>query len=221
MNVSIDYLDIFEKYYAAADHEQAVKMSKYMRDLFQFLGIPTPKRKELSKEFLNFAGKQKEIDWDFVGVCWEKEREFQYLALNYIVALEKVLTPDDVPRLKQLAISKSWWDTIDCLDRIVGGVALNFSEVNDVLLKWSVDENFWLRRIAIDHQLLRRDKTNVVLLERIIVNNLGQKEFFINKAIGWSLREYSKTNPKWVRNFLANYNDRLSPLSIKEASKYL
>ena len=192
-----------------------------MRDLFPFLGILTPKRKVISKDFLSFARKQKEIDWNFVDMCWGKEREFQYLALNYIVALAELLTPSDVSHLKRLAITKSWWDTIDCLDRIVGGIALNFSEVNEVLLDWSVDENFWLRRIAIDHQLLRKDKTDVVLLEHIIVNNLGQKEFFINKAIGWSLREYSKTNPLWVRNFLVKYNDRLSPLSIKEASNYI
>jgi 3-methyladenine DNA glycosylase AlkD len=156
-----------------------------------------------------------------VNRCWEKEREFQYLALNYLAVVAKLLVPSDILRLKQLAVTKSWWDTIDSLDKIVGEVALNFSEVNAFLLEWSVAENFWLRRIAIDHQLLRKDKTDVVLLEQIIVNNLGQKEFFINKAIGWSLREYSKTNPDWVRNFLVKYTNRLSMLSIREASKYL
>jgi 3-methyladenine DNA glycosylase AlkD len=219
--MSMDYTVVFEKYYAAADSAQAVKMSAYMYDLFPLLGIPTPKRKELSKEFLSLAKKQKEIDWTFVNRCWEKEREFQYLALNYLATVAKLLVPSDISRLKQLVVTKSWWDTIDSLDKIVGGVALNFSEVNTVLLKWSVAENFWLRRIAIDHQLLRKDKTDVVLLEQIIVNNLGQKEFFINKAIGWSLREYSKTNPDWVRNFLVKYTNRLSALSIREASKYL
>lgn len=217
----MDYLAVFEKYYNAADPIQAVKMSAYMRDLFPFLGIPAPKCKELSKEFLALAKKQKEIDWAFVDMCWEKEREFQYLALNYIITLANLLTPNDMPRLKQLAVTKSWWDTIDCIDRIVGGIALFFPKVNDILLEWSVSENFWLRRIAIDHQLLCKDKTDVVLLEQIIVNNFGQEEFFINKAIGWSLREYSKTNPAWVRNFLEKYNDKLALLSVKEASKHL
>lgn len=221
MKLNLTYQAVFDKFYAAADLNQAVKMSKYMRDLFPFLGIPAPKRSELSKDFLYFVKKQSEIDWDFVNVCWDKEREFQYLALNYIAALAKLLTPIDVLRLKQLIITKSWWDTIDCLDRIVGGIALRFSDVNAVLLEWSVAENFWLRRIAIDHQLLRKDKTDVVLLETIIVNNFGQEEFFINKAIGWSLREYSKTNPEWVRNFLVKYKSRLSLLSVREASKYL
>jgi len=220
-SMSTNYLGIFEKFSTAANNHQAVQMSKYMRDLFPFLGIPTPKRKELSKDFLNSAKKQKEIDWTFVNTCWEKEREFQYLALNYIATLAKLLTPKDLPQLKHLAVTKSWWDTIDCLDRIIGGIALNFPEVNPILLNWSTDENFWLRRIAIDHQLMRKNKTDAALLEQIIVNNLGQTEFFINKAIGWSLREYSKTNPKWVHNFLTKHNNKLSPLSIKEASKYL
>jgi 3-methyladenine DNA glycosylase AlkD len=221
MSLNKAYPLIFEKYYVAADPKHAAKMSKYMRDMFPFLGIPTPKRREISKEFLCLIKAQKEVDWIFVDACWEKEREFQYLALNYIVALAKTLTPSAIPHLKQLAVTKSWWDTIDCLDRIVGDIALIFPEVNEILLEWSVDENFWLRRIAIDHQLSRKDKTDVVLLERILVNNLGQKEFFVNKAIGWSLREYSKTNPNWVREFLAKYGDSLSSLSIKEASTYL
>ena len=74
------------------------------------------------------------------------------------------------------------------------------------MLRWSKDQDFWLRRIAIDHQLGRKEKTNTKLLEKIIVNNFGSKEFFINKAIGWALRDYSKTNPKWVENFINECN---------------
>ena len=89
------------------------------------------------------------------------------------------------------------------------------------MLKWSKDEDFWVRRIAIDHQLCRKEKTNTELLEKIIVNNFGSNEFFINKAIGWSLRDYSKTNPKWVKEFVEKYKDKMDKLSIKEASKYI
>jgi 3-methyladenine DNA glycosylase AlkD len=118
---------------------------------------------------------------------------------------------------------RNWqgWDTIDGLDRVVGNIALVYPEVNSILLEWSKDENLWLRRIAIDHQLIRKDKTDIELLEKILVNNLGQSEFFINKAIGWSLRDYSKTNPDWVRNFIKRYQNKLAPLSIKDASKYI
>ena len=89
------------------------------------------------------------------------------------------------------------------------------------MLTWSVDDDLWLRRIAIDHQLLRKDQTDTALLEEIIVANLGQQEFFINKAIGWALRDYSKTDPGWVRAFIERHRDGLAPLSVREAGKYL
>ena len=112
-------------------------------------------------------------------------------------------------------------DTIDGLDRIVGNIAFFDERINNLMLEWSTDDDFWVRRIAIDHQLCRKDKTNTQLLEKILVNNFGSSEFFINKAIGWSLRDYSKTNPDWVRNFVETYKDKMDKLSIREASKYL
>ncbi|MDR1185160.1 MAG: DNA alkylation repair protein [Coriobacteriales bacterium] len=104
---------------------------------------------------------------------------------------------------------------------MVGGIALAYPDVNRTLLAWSTEESIWLRRLAIDHQLLRKEQTDTALLEQIIVNNLGQKEFFINKAIGWSLREYGKTDATWVRKFLERHKDGLATLSVREASKYL
>jgi len=89
------------------------------------------------------------------------------------------------------------------------------------MLEWSTDEDFWMRRIAIDHQLCRKERTNTELLEKILVNNFGSSEFFINKAIGWSLRDYFKTNQDWVRNFVETHKDKMDKLSIREASKYL
>jgi DNA alkylation repair enzyme len=135
--------------------------------------------------------------------------------------VKELLTDKDIPRLKKLVLTKSWWDTIDYLDMIIGGIALKYPEINNVLLEWSVDENIWLRRIAIDHQLLRKEKTNIELLKKIIENNFEQTDFFINKAIGWALRDYSKTNPEWVRNFIEKNKEKMAKLSIREASKYI
>ena len=87
--------------------------------------------------------------------------------------------------------------------------------------QWSLDEDFWLRRIAIDHQLMRKELTDTNLLAEVICNNFGQTEFFINKAIGWSLRNYSKVNPDWVRVFIDQHASQMAPLSIREARKYL
>jgi 3-methyladenine DNA glycosylase AlkD len=216
---SIDH--IFEVFRSAADPEKAALMSAYMRDQFFFLGIPAPERKRSSRDFLKTLGK-KSVDWDFIFECWQQpEREFQYLAKDYLAKVTAVLTPSDMPNLRELVIRKSWWDTVDGLDVIIGDIALRYPEINDMLLNWSVDENFWLRRLAIDHQLTRREKTDTLLLERILMNNFGQTEFFINKAIGWALRDYSKTNPDWVRDFIERHRGEMASLSIREASKYV
>ena len=135
--------------------------------------------------------------------------------------MQQHLTPQDIPRLQTLITEKSWWDSADVLDRIVGDIALRHPEVNTVLLAWSTDDNIWLRRVAIDHQLLRKQHTDTALLEKIICNNLGQKEFFINKAIGWALRNYSKTNPTWVQGFIDRHRHKMAKLSLREAGKYL
>lgn len=218
----MDYCILLQELKLSGDAAQAEKMSAYMRDQFPYLGVPTPKRKAVCKEFFREAKKADEIDWNFIKNCWDEPyRELQYVAVDYLTLMKKHLTPADVPKIRELAIQKSWWDSIDGLDMIVGDIALNFPEVNEILLKWSSDENIWLRRIAIDHQLLRKDKTDTALLEKIIVNNLEQTEFFINKAIGWSLRDYSKTDPDWVRDFVERYREKLAPLSIREASKYI
>ena len=204
------------------DKENAIKMSKYMRDMFSFYGIPTPLRKSLYLEFLKKDKINKIVDWDFLDKCYDDEyREFQYLVMDYLVAMQKYLTFDDVPKIFRYIKTKQWWDTIDGLDRIVGNIAFCDNRINDLMIEWSTNEDFWVRRIAIDHQLCRKEKTNTELLEKILVNNFGSEEFFINKAIGWALRDYSKTNAEWVRNFVNKYKDKMSKLSIKEASKYI
>ena len=204
------------------DEENAIKMSKYMRDLFKFYGIPTPVRKSLYKDLLKEEKAKKTIDWNFLDKCYEDDyREFQYLALDYIENMQKFLNYDDVPKLYKYIKAKQWWDTIDRFDRIVGNIAFKDGRINDLMLKWSKDEDFWLRRIAIDHQLGRKDKTNTKLLEQILINNFGSDEFFINKAIGWSLRDYSKTNPNWVKDFLSKYENKMDKVSLKEAYKYI
>lgn len=218
----MDFRAILNRMQAHADTGRARQMSAYMRDRFAYLGIQAPLRKQILKPFLHDAKRTHDLDWGFVEACWASPfREMQYVAVEYLQAVKQRLTPSDIPRLKQLICTQSWWDTIDSLDRIVGAIALRYPDVNAVLLAWSVDENIWLRRVAIDHQLLRKEKTDTDLLEQILVNNLGQKEFFINKAIGWALRDYSKTNPEWVRAFIERHRPQMAPLTIREAEKYL
>lgn len=200
--------------------ENIIPMEKYMKNNFKFLGIKSVERRELSKDFLR---KEKDIiNWEEVFYLWElEEREFQYIALDYLKARKKFLKIDDLENLLKLAKKKPWWDTIDLLAPLVGEAIFDFKDKNKLMLDLSKDENMWLRRIAILHQLKFKEDTDEKLLEEIIKNNFGSKEFFINKAIGWILREYSKTNKIWVRKFLDEYKDVLSPLSIREGSKIL
>ncbi|CFQ42921.1 DNA alkylation repair enzyme%2C truncation [Streptococcus pneumoniae] len=173
--------------------------------------------------------------------------------------MQSYLKETDLPKLEQLVVTKSWWDTVDILDRVVGSLVYEHPELEEIILilfenlfkprqrpsatskqcfeqlvasflvcsliflsiKWSLSDNIWLRRVAIDHQLLRKEKTNTQLMEMILLHNLNQTEFFINKAIGWTLRDYSKTNPTWVTCFIEKNKERMAELSIKEASKYL
>ena len=93
--------------------------------------------------------------------------------------------------------------------------------LKELMLEWSKDDNIWIKRTAIEHQLNLKDKTDYKLLEKIIINCFGTDEIFINKAIGWALREYSKTNSTWVKEFINRYKNQMSDLSVKEASKYI
>ena len=206
---------------AVANSDDVVAMKAYMKNKFEFLGVKTPARRKLAKTFFK-QQTDSVIDWNFINEAWSNSyREMQYVALDYLEIRKKLLTPFDLPRLKKLAQTKSWWDTIDFLDRLVGSIIARFPETKEIILSWSCDEDIWLRRLAIDHQLLRKEETDTELLEKILVNNLGQTEFFINKAIGWALRDYSKTNPDWVRDYIERHQAEMAALSIREGSKYL
>ena len=221
VNGNMKVEDIFQGLKEVANPEDAIHMKAYMKDQFEFLGVKTPVRRKLSKVFFK-KNSSPAIDWKFIHQAWDNPyREMQYVVLDYLQLKQKDLTPSDLPKIKKLAQTKPWWDTVDFLCRSVGFICLHYPETKKFVLEWSRDEDFWLRRLAIEHQLLQKEETDVQLLEQILINNLDQTEFFINKAIGWALRDYSKTNPDWVREFIEKYKDRLSKLSIKEGSRYL
>ena len=200
----------------------AESMSKYMQDKFRFLGVRGATRTEIYKKYFPDARKTKTIDWDFVENCWNKEeREFQYVVVYYLKAMQKFLKREDISRLKYLIVTKSWWDTVDLLAKVIGSLVIRIEGYDQIMLEWSKDSNIWLKRVAILYQLSLKEKVDKQILERILVDNLGDSEFFINKAIGWALRDYSKYNPEWVREFIKKNKDNMASLSIREASKYI
>lgn len=176
------YQEIKAAFELLRDEESAGKMAAYMRGKFTYYGIPTPDRRAVYKAMLGREKKNGLVDWNFLERCWNDEhREFQYVVKDYLVAMQKVLAYDDVATIERFIRSKQWWDTIDGLDRVIGNIAFTDSRINDLMLRWSEDEDFWVRRIAIDHQLCRKRATDVTLLERILVNNFGSSEFLSTK----------------------------------------
>jgi len=204
------------------DDLQSQQMAAYMRDQFAFLGIRTPVRRQAVKSALTEAKKSGRIDWSFVDLCWASGfREHHYLAIDYLLTMSAHLKKADLPKIEQLLLVDPWWDTVDALSGVVAKMVLQEPTLKSDMRRWSTADSIWLRRSAIIHQLLLKEQTDTDLLRLILLNNLGTKEFFINKAIGWSLRDYAKTDPAWVRLFLTTYKDQLAPLSVREASKHL
>ena len=215
-------LDLITDFEENRNELLAESMSKYMQDKFRFLGVRGATRTEIYKKYFPDARKTKTIDWDFVENCWNKEeREFQYVVVYYLKAMKKFLKREDISKLKYLIVTKSWWDTVDLLAKVIGSLVIRIEGYDKIMLEWSKDSNIWLRRVAILYQLSLKDKVDEIILDKILVNNLGDNEFFINKAVGWALRDYSKFNPEWVREFIKKNKDNMANLSIREASKYI
>ena len=218
----MNLLDLITDFEENRNELLAESMSKYMQDKFRFLGVRGATRTEIYKKYFPDARKAKTIDWDFVESCWNKEeREFQYVVVYYLKAMQKFLKREDISRLKYLIVTKSWWDTVDLLAKVVGSLVIRIEGYDQIMLEWSKDSNIWLKRVAILYQLSLKEEVDKQVLERILVNNLGDSEFFINKAIGWALRDYSKFDPEWVREFIEKNKNGMANLSIREASKYL
>jgi len=213
---------IIKTFYENRNDEHAEGMTKYMKYKFPFLGIKRPERSKLQREVIKQYKKSSEIDWDFINKLWSlPEREFQYFAIDILIACDSKLKSDDLVKVKNLIIQKSWWDTVDLLaSKVTGAIANSTPEViANTILKWSQDDNLWLKRTAILFQLKYKENTDKDVLSQVILENCDTDEFFLNKAIGWILREYSKTNRDWVESFISR--NTLSKLSIREGSKYL
>lgn len=210
-------------YQPQADPEQAGPMKKYMRDQFDFLGIKSPQMKVLFKQFLAANGLPDLPQLEAIArELWTwPEREYQYVALSLLDKLDKQLTPEQLPLLAHLIITKSWWDTVDSLaSHNVGKLLSRYPDRRYRLIEpWRQSDNLWLRRTTLLFQLSYKTQTDEALLFAIVNENQTSSEFFIQKAIGWALREYSKTAPDAVITFVGK--TELAPLSRREALKWL
>ena len=211
---------LFSQHTNAAD---AAPMAKYMRDLFPYLGLKKPIRAALLKQFIAANGLPPLADLETIlHDLWQlPEREYQYNALDLLDKLQKKLPPDFTGVLEYLIVTKSWWDTVDLIaGHAVATHFARFPQVRDeTVARWRSSDNFWLRRTTLLFQLHYKANTDTDLLFALIRENLDSDEFFIQKAIGWALREYSKTDATAVTKFVAV--TPLAPLSAREALKWL
>jgi 3-methyladenine DNA glycosylase AlkD len=206
-----------------ADPAQAAPMKKYMRDQFEYLGIKTPQNAALQKQFFAEHGRPPVSELDpILRDLWSlPQREFQYVAVGLLGKANKEIPAKFIKTIEYMLTTKSWWDTVDI---IAGGtVGIHFQRFPEVrekyLAKWRASQNFWLRRTTILFQLNYKQQTDFELLSEIIRENLDSKEFFINKAIGWALRQYARIDPKAVQKFVKS--TPLQALSRREAMKHL
>ena len=202
------------------DAARAPAMRAYMREQFDYLGIGTPQRRLAAKPVLRtLAGGGSAKLLAHCWALWElPEREYQYVALDLLAMHWKGFGIEHIPQLIEFARHKSWWDTVDALASVIGKVLRHSHDHMDVALK---DENMWVRRIALLHQLGWRGKVDEQRLFEYALALAHEKEFFIQKAIGWALRDYARHNPQAIRDFTSGGKDRLSALSYREANKHL
>lgn len=202
----------------------AESMSKYLRNQFSFFGIKTKERrtifKTISKENLEEISKNSRI------IAWElylkPERELQYCGIEILIQqLKGNYKKEDIQLIEKMLTTNSWWDSVDTIAKnILGHYLLEFPlETEKVIERFSNSDNMWLNRCSIIFQLGYKKKTNFNLLQSECEKHKKSNEFFIQKAIGWALREYGKTNPDAVKKFVINANLKL--LSYKEALKHI
>ena len=206
-----------------AKPKNAVQMKKYMKDKFAFFGISSPERKEIYKTHKNRFGLIPEVHKsEIIYWCWEApQREYQYFAMEFTGKGQKMVKPEIIHLYEYMISTKSWWDTVDFIAaNPVGSFFKQYPEnIKKVTDRWMNSNNMWLQRACLLFQLKYRSETNTALLSSFINSLALSKEFFIRKAIGWALREYSKTDADFVVQFVKEHE--LSGLSKREALKWL
>ncbi|EPR65302.1 DNA alkylation repair protein [Cyclobacterium qasimii] len=223
-NETLEYISVLEQEFSRyANKELALQQGAYLRNQFQFFGISTQHRRAIQSPFLHKAMLPPKTELhELVKVLWSRnEREFHYFAQELSLKYMKVIEKEDIHLYAHMVAHQSWWDTVDMIaNKLMGNYFLLFPEEKESHInKWLRSNNIWLQRSALLFQLKYKDKMDLALLVKCIHHLLRSDEFFINKAIGWVLREYSRTDPEWVQEFVDD--TALSPLSKREALRLI
>lgn len=205
-----------------ADSDRAAGAKAYMRGRFEYIGISTPERRAAVGLLIRGfePATAEELRATAQGLWEMREREYQYIAADLLARHQSALSLDDLPWLLDLAQAKSWWDTVDCIVKVVGKIVQRSGAKGVRAMDRAVKhEDFWVRRIAMLHQLGWRDDTDTERLFRYAELLAVEKEFFVRKAIGWALRDYAWHDWRAVEKFLKSTSAPLSGLTVREASK--
>ncbi|HEX7909577.1 MAG TPA: DNA alkylation repair protein [Paraburkholderia sp.] len=209
------------------DPDRALAMRAYMRDQFEFIGVPTPlRRKAVLPVFKQLPVDNAAQLLAYADVLWTLQaREYQYVAADLLARKWKTLAIADIAHLLEMAQQASWWDSIDPLAGVVGDVVkatrADTPEAQATMDAALPHESLWVRRIAMIHQLGWRGHTDEDRLFGYARALAAESDFFIRKAIGWALRDYAWHAPDVVSGFLSASRDLMSPLTLREASKHL
>ncbi len=214
-------IEVFE---ANANPENAVKQKAYLKNQFEFLGIAKPARAKLERDFIK-STKLIEKE-EVINIIFEVSklgfREYLYTSQMIMQANYKRFSYKDVLDLTAITRDNQWWENTDGFQSFLKKWFRDNPEyIKPFVLEFYQDENMWMRRLAIIAQLGMRDLTDFEIMKRAIKYNLKYDEFFIQKAIGWALRDYSKVNKTRVSEFIDSHQSQLSSLAIREGSKYL
>jgi 3-methyladenine DNA glycosylase AlkD len=207
------------------NNENGLAMSKYMKGRFSFFGIKSTERKLIQRNWISTLPKDldNQTRWEIIRELWTKEeREFHYTAIDWLNSWnKKLIEASDATHLEWLITNHSWWDSVDALaSNYVGKYCQKYpAQAAEIIEKWRNSDNMWLNRTCLIFQLKYGNTVDFELLKSLIRQYQPVKEFFIQKAIGWALRQFSKFNPDAVREFIAEIN--LQGLARKEASKYV
>lgn len=211
---------------AVAEPGRAAPMQAYMRDQFVFLGVAAPQRRMAARDLLaGLKGIDADVLLEHAQLLWQQpQREYQHVALDMLALHRRQLGVEHLPALLGLARQRAWWDSVDGMASIVGDVLQaelrRGGDGHAHMVPALQHEDFWLRRIAMLHQLGWRGDTDAGWLFGAALALAPEDEFFIRKAIGWALRDYARHAPAEVLAFATEHRQQLSPLSYREALKH-
>jgi 3-methyladenine DNA glycosylase AlkD len=208
-----------------ADLGRAPAMQAYMKTSMPFYGVTSPARRQVARRLRDECPPATPAEYraQVEGLWALAHREEKYLAIDVAQAHRRFITFRQLDLYERMIREGAWWDFVDEIAaHLVGRVVLDDRDrMRPVLVRWIDDPDLWIRRTAILSQLLHKDRTDAAMLFDFCARRAEEKEFFIRKAIGWALRQYARTDPDAVREFVAAHTDSLSGLSIREATKHL